>query len=136
MESLFPNLELSPISTKSPKPTSFLLSSPRFSSLKSRIITKKWSVSVPCVCSSSPSVKKTESKLHSNGQDFIKSVGKGVIGFAAAATTLASVCYDAPAFAESLTVAFPVSRAPEVPFLLLYINLLYRSATVSGDFDI
>jgi hypothetical protein len=80
-------------------------------------------------------VKKTESKLHSNGQDFIKSVGKGVIGFAAAATTLASVCYDAPAFAESLTVAFPVSRAPEVPFLL-YINLLYRSATVSVDFDI
>jgi hypothetical protein len=81
-------------------------------------------------------VKKTESKLHSSGQDFIKSVGKGVIGFAAAATTLASVCYDAPAFAESLTVAFPVSRAPEVPFLLLYINLLCRSATVSGDFDI
>ncbi|XP_061963330.1 carboxyl-terminal-processing peptidase 3, chloroplastic isoform X2 [Populus nigra] len=114
MESLFLNLEFSPISTKSPKPTSFLLSSPRFSSLKSRVITKKWSVSVPCVCSSSPSVKKTESKLHSNGQDFIKSVGKGVIGFAAAATTLASVCYDAPAFAESLTVAFPVSRAPEV----------------------
>ncbi|KAJ6699946.1 CARBOXYL-TERMINAL-PROCESSING PEPTIDASE 3 CHLOROPLASTIC [Salix purpurea] len=40
--------------------------------------------------------------------------GKGVIGFAAAATALASVCYDAPAFAESLTVAFPVSRASEV----------------------
>lgn len=37
-----------------------------------------------------------------------------MIGFAAAATALASVCYDAPAFAESLTVAFPVSRAPEV----------------------
>ncbi|KAF9679681.1 hypothetical protein SADUNF_Sadunf06G0039800 [Salix dunnii] len=111
MESLFPNIELS---TKSPKPTSFLLSSPRFSSLKSRIITKKWSVSVPCVCSSSPTVKKTESKLHANGQDFIRSVGKGVIGFAAAATALASVCYDAPAFAESLTVAFPVSRASEV----------------------
>lgn len=69
---------------------------------------------MPCVCSSSPTVKKTESKLHSNGQDFIKSIGKGVIGFAAAATALASVCYDAPAFAESLTVAFPVSRAPEV----------------------
>uniref|UniRef100_A0A6N2K0U6 C-terminal processing peptidase n=2 Tax=Salix viminalis TaxID=40686 RepID=A0A6N2K0U6_SALVM len=111
MESLFPNLELS---TKSLTPTSFLLSSPRFSSLKSRIITKKWTVSVPCVCSSSPTVKKTESKLHTNGQDFIRSVGKGVIGFAAAATALASVCYDAPAFAESLTVAFPVSRASEV----------------------
>lgn len=114
MESLFPNLELLPISTKSPKPTSFLLPSHRFSSLKSRTITKKWSVSVPCVCSSSPTVKTTESRLHSSGQDFIKSVGKGVIGFAAAATALASVCYDAPAFAESLTVAFPVSRAPEV----------------------
>ncbi|CAN0909971.1 Carboxyl-terminal-processing peptidase 3, chloroplastic [Linum grandiflorum] len=46
-----------------------------------------------------------------------KSIGKGVVGFAAAAATLASVCCSElppPAFAESLTVAFPVSRAREV----------------------
>ncbi|CAN1255580.1 Carboxyl-terminal-processing peptidase 3, chloroplastic [Linum perenne] len=43
-------------------------------------------------------------------------IGKGVVGFAAAAATLASVFYSEPppAFAESLTVAFPVSRAREV----------------------
>ncbi|CAK7342490.1 unnamed protein product [Dovyalis caffra] len=114
MDSLFPNLEVSPIPTKYPKPTSFLLSSPRFSSLKTRTITKKWNVSMPCVCSSPTPVEKTEPKSHSSGQDFIKSIGKGVIGFAAAATALASVCYDSPAFAESVTVAFPVSRASEV----------------------
>lgn len=38
----------------------------------------------------------------------------GFVGFAAAATALASVYSDSPAFAESLTVAFPVSRAEEV----------------------
>lgn len=61
-----------------------------------------------------------------------------MIGFAAAATALASVCYDAPALAESLTVAFPVSRASEVLYyyyFLLRINLLNMSATISDDFD-
>uniref|UniRef100_A0A2N9GJA6 C-terminal processing peptidase n=1 Tax=Fagus sylvatica TaxID=28930 RepID=A0A2N9GJA6_FAGSY len=42
------------------------------------------------------------------------SIGKGLFGFAAAATALVSVCCDSPALAESLTVAFPVSRAQEV----------------------
>lgn len=37
-----------------------------------------------------------------------------MLGCAAAATALASVYCDSPAFAESLTVAFPVSRASEV----------------------
>lgn len=36
------------------------------------------------------------------------------MGFAATAAALSSVCCDSPALAESLTVAFPVSRAPEV----------------------
>lgn len=50
----------------------------------------------------------------SEEQQLIKSIGKGLFGFAAAAAALLSVCYDSPAFSESLTVAFPVSRAQEV----------------------
>lgn len=47
-------------------------------------------------------------------QQLMTSIGKGLFGFAAAATALVSVCCDSPALAESLTVAFPVSRAQEV----------------------
>lgn len=55
------------------------------------------------------------SKLQLNNRhNLIESIAKGFVGFAAAATALASICFDSPAFAESLTVAFPVSRAPEV----------------------
>ncbi|GAA0148437.1 serine protease [Lithospermum erythrorhizon] len=43
-------------------------------------------------------------------QNLIKMVGRGVIGLAAAV----SVCCDSSAFAESLTVAFPVSHTREV----------------------
>lgn len=64
----------------------------------------------------SDNVKLAESsKLQlNNRKDFIESIAKGFVGFAAAATALASICFDSPAFAESLTVAFPASRAPEV----------------------
>ncbi|KAM7263912.1 hypothetical protein ACFE04_001595 [Oxalis oulophora] len=62
---------------------------------------------------------KTESKKveETDGQDFFKSFGLRFVGFAAAATAtaLASTCCDSsPAFAESLTVAFPVSHTREV----------------------
>ena len=55
-----------------------------------------------------------------------KSIGKGVVGFAAAAATLAAVCCSEPppASAESLTVAFPVSRAREVAALFLFFLLI------------
>ncbi|KAI3471570.1 hypothetical protein Pfo_028220, partial [Paulownia fortunei] len=43
-------------------------------------------------------------------EDLVKRVGRGVLGFAAAV----SLCCDSPAFAESLTVAFPVSHTREV----------------------
>lgn len=64
----------------------------------------------------SDNVKLAESsKLQlNNRKDLIESIAKGFVGFAAAATALASICFDSPAFAESLTVAFPASRAPEV----------------------
>ncbi|KAJ4978342.1 hypothetical protein NE237_009122 [Protea cynaroides] len=47
-------------------------------------------------------------------RSLIGSVGKSLFGFAAAVTAVISICCDSPALAESLTVAFPVSRAREV----------------------
>ncbi|XP_023638563.1 carboxyl-terminal-processing peptidase 3, chloroplastic isoform X2 [Capsella rubella] len=41
-------------------------------------------------------------------------VGRRLIGLAAAAAVAVSSCCDSPALAESLTIAFPVSRAREV----------------------
>ncbi|KAH9648111.1 Carboxyl-terminal-processing peptidase 3 [Citrus sinensis] len=71
---------------------------------------------MPMHSCASDNVKLAESsKLQlNNRKDFIESIAKGFVGFAAAATALASICFDSPAFAESLTVAFPASRAPEV----------------------
>lgn len=73
----------------------------------------------------SDNVKLAESsKLQlNNRKDFIESIAKGFVGFAAAATALASICFDSPAFAESLTVAFPASRAPEFKELLLKLGV-------------
>ncbi|TYH89192.1 hypothetical protein ES332_D01G241300v1 [Gossypium tomentosum] len=113
MEPLCPNFDL----LKSP---SVPLFSHRLSSIN-RGISKRSSASFPCVssynrnCNHQASVK-TEAppQQQPTGPDLIKSLTKGFVGFAAAATALASVCSDSPAFAESLTVAFPVSRAQEV----------------------
>lgn len=52
--------------------------------------------------------------LVKSDSDWRNSIGRGVFGVAAAAATMFSVCCDSPALAESLTVAFPVSRAREV----------------------
>lgn len=73
----------------------------------------------------SDNVKLAESsKLQlNNRKDLIESIAKGFVGFAAAATALASICFDSPAFAESLTVAFPASRAPEVIFFFFFFPL-------------
>ncbi|XP_058072000.1 carboxyl-terminal-processing peptidase 3, chloroplastic [Magnolia sinica] len=45
---------------------------------------------------------------------WIKLVGRSIFGFAAAAATVISISCDSPVLAESLTVAFPASRAREV----------------------
>ncbi|KAJ0042806.1 hypothetical protein Pint_17947 [Pistacia integerrima] len=98
------------ISPKLPKPFSVQLFPLRIS-CSNHCLNKKWSVS-----NSMPSDScrlKTESNYKPT-QHLVKSIVKGFVGFAATATALASVCCDSPAFAESLTVAFPVSRAPEV----------------------
>lgn len=41
-------------------------------------------------------------------------IGKGFLAFSVAAAASYSLCFDSPAMAESLTVAFPVSRTTEV----------------------
>ena len=120
MEALRPNLNLKPthctctptISTEFLRPTSLSLRSHRFSSLIIR--SKRWRSKLSCMSShkSDPSI--------SEEQKLIKSIGKGLFRFAAAAAALLSVCYDSPAFSESLTVAFPVSRAQEVFFCFCF----------------
>ncbi|XP_040970167.1 carboxyl-terminal-processing peptidase 3, chloroplastic isoform X2 [Gossypium hirsutum] len=113
MEPLCPNFDLL-------KSSSVPLFSHRLSSIN-RGISKRSSASFPCVssynrnCNPQASVKtEAPTQQQPTGHDLIKSLTKGFVGFAAAATALASVCSDSPAFAESLTVAFPVSRAQEV----------------------
>ncbi|KAA3465207.1 carboxyl-terminal-processing peptidase 3, chloroplastic isoform X1 [Gossypium australe] len=113
MEPLCPNFDLL-------KSSSVPLFSHRLSSIN-RGISKRSSASFPCVssynrnCSHQASVKtEAPTQQQPTGHDLIKSLTKGFVGFAATATALASVCSDSPAFAESLTVAFPVSRAEEV----------------------
>ncbi|XP_065857785.1 carboxyl-terminal-processing peptidase 3, chloroplastic [Euphorbia lathyris] len=105
MESLTPTFNFFPISTKpSCKPT------PTFTKPNHNIYTKS-TFTLP---SPSASYQYSTVKPHSSSPDLIRSIGKNIFGFAAAATALVSVCCDSPAFAESLTVAFPVSRAREV----------------------
>ncbi|KAG6595632.1 Carboxyl-terminal-processing peptidase 3, chloroplastic, partial [Cucurbita argyrosperma subsp. sororia] len=108
MEALIRSLDLkpphiSPFSLDPSRPISSQIGFCRFSS-SGRRGSRKWRV----VSAAS------EFGSESARQRLVGSVGKWVVGFAAAATTLSSVCFDSPAFAESLTVAFPVSRTPEV----------------------
>ncbi|XVF56088.1 hypothetical protein PTKIN_Ptkin06aG0088800 [Pterospermum kingtungense] len=112
MEALCPNFDL----LKSSRHSSIPLFSPGISCLN-RGISKKSSVLLPCASYNHHQAVKREAfsqRQQSTGHDLIKSITKGFVGFAAAATALASICADSPAFAESLTVAFPVSRAQEV----------------------
>ena len=61
----------------------------------------------------------SKSETLSARDEWIGSLGKGLFRFAAAEAAMFSVSCDSPALAESLTVAFPVSRAPEVIVLLI-----------------
>nr|DAD29815.1 TPA_asm: hypothetical protein HUJ06_031283 [Nelumbo nucifera] len=53
-------------------------------------------------------------KKDESNRSLIRSVGRNFFSFAAAVAAVVSICCDTPALAESLTVAFPVSRAREV----------------------
>ncbi|XP_070668375.1 carboxyl-terminal-processing peptidase 3, chloroplastic-like isoform X2 [Malus domestica] len=109
MEPLCRNLDLKPatfppISPRFPKPISLSLRSPRFS-CSDRQVTKKWRVSVG----------NANSEAKFSSQELVRAIGKGLLAFAAAAAAnYAVVCCDYPAMAESLTLAFPVSRTTEL----------------------
>ncbi|KAG6638374.1 hypothetical protein CIPAW_10G030800 [Carya illinoinensis] len=95
----------SPISTELPKPMSRSSHSHRLSCLN-RLRSENWSALImPCAS------YKPKSEAQHLGTQLIGPLVKGFFGFAAAATTLVSVCCDSPALAQPITVAFPVSRA-------------------------
>ncbi|XP_012834354.1 PREDICTED: carboxyl-terminal-processing peptidase 3, chloroplastic isoform X1 [Erythranthe guttata] len=115
MESLSSNLDsaLSNISLLSKihsKPTSNLFSSFRLSSFNSRRRSKNHLCPNLVFCNKNSSPQAGDQFLTAENKDLIKRVGRGVLGFAAAVSLLC----DSPAFAESLTVAFPVSHNREV----------------------
>ncbi|CAB4317130.1 unnamed protein product [Prunus armeniaca] len=117
MEPLCPNLDLkpapfSPISSRFSKPNSLSVHSHRFS-CSDRRVTKKWRVPiVPSWFKAASNAKADEAQVC--GQELMRSVGKGLLALAAAAAANYSIFCDSPAMAESLTVAFPVSRTTEV----------------------
>ncbi|KAI3472171.1 hypothetical protein Pfo_029659 [Paulownia fortunei] len=115
MEALNSNLDctlstLSRVSKFSSKPTSKLFSSCRFSRLNSWRIKNLRVKIVQCLDQKNGSSQAKNGCLIAVNEDLVKRVGRGVLGFAAAV----SLCCDSPAFAESLTVAFPVSHTREV----------------------
>lgn len=128
MESLYyPSLDLHPpISGLFAKPTPplHIFRSP-FPKFRYRRRQKCILLSLPRAASSFRDVAietKSKARPHDTGdtfgvrlrQDVIGSLRSGLVGFAVAAAAAISVSCDSPAFAESLTVAFPVSRAREV----------------------
>ncbi|KAK2983358.1 hypothetical protein RJ640_010735 [Escallonia rubra] len=109
MEALCPNFELNPprLSSRITKPTSSICCRYRYS-CPNRSKHHKCRVSINGILTEPKPTK--QKKFTGLDKDLVKLIGRGVVGFAAAI----SICLDSPALAESLTVAFPVSRAYEV----------------------
>lgn len=123
MGALFPNFDLnpqslSPIPKNLPKPTSIFCYTNSISCSKRNII-HKCKVSIPQDLSrTKTNTVVKDGNCSGLNQDLIRRIGSGVLGFAAAV----SICCDSSALAESLTVAFPVSRAHEVIRFYCVIN--------------
>ncbi|CAL5430835.1 unnamed protein product [Camellia sinensis] len=125
MGALRPKFDLNPtylssISSKLPKPSSVLLYSHQFP-LSNHHILRKCRVSIPQISKCDAQINCEElardNKKLTDDKHVIRSIARGVVSLAAAAAVAAiSISCDSPppALAESLTVAFPVSRAPEV----------------------
>ncbi|CAL5356432.1 unnamed protein product [Camellia sinensis] len=125
MGALRPKFDLNPtylssISSKLPKPSSVLLYSHQFP-LSNHHILRKCRVSIPQISKCDTQINCEElardNKNLTDDKHVIRSIARGVVSLAAAAAVAAiSISCDSPppALAESLTVAFPVSRAPEV----------------------
>ncbi|KAL7225194.1 hypothetical protein ACSBR1_020551 [Camellia fascicularis] len=125
MGALRPKFDLNPtylssISSKLPKPSSVLLYSHQFQCSNHHIL-RKCRVSIPQISKCDTQINCEEfardNKKLTDDKHVIRSIARGVVSLAAAAAVAAiSISCDSPppALAESLTVAFPVSRAPEV----------------------
>ncbi|KAF5938258.1 hypothetical protein HYC85_025764 [Camellia sinensis] len=125
MGALRPKFDLNPtylssISSKLPKPSSVLLYSHQFP-LSNHHILRKCRVSIPQISKCDTQINCEElardNKKLTDDKHVIRSIARGVVSLAAAAAVAAiSISCDSPppALAESLTVAFPASRAPEV----------------------
>ncbi|CAL5434853.1 unnamed protein product [Camellia sinensis] len=125
MGALRPKFDLNPtylssISSKLPKPSSVLLYSHQFP-LSNHHILRKCRVSIPQISKCDTQINCEElardNKKLTDDKHVIISIARGVVSLAAAAAVAAiSISCDSPppALADSLTVAFPVSRAPEV----------------------
>lgn len=110
MEALRPKLDLalSSLHSKSPKLNR------RHSRSSNLRISQKWSHSIK---PASRKAQEEKAPKDRNETNLVHSAVRSVVGFtaaAAAATAVISACCDSPALSESLTVAFPVSRAREV----------------------
>lgn len=123
MKGLSPHFGLNPtlISTKQPKSTSLFLSYNHFPS-SNHLLLKKIRTCSP-VNSLRSKFDRTKVDCEDLGADdrtvvddktLIGSIQKGVFGLAVATVAAVSICSDSPVLAESLTVAFPISRAREV----------------------
>lgn len=135
MEALRPKFDLNPahistISKELPKPTS--VSSKYLTPRKCRVFVPRNSLfrtkSDAQIDRRRESLlpRCSDSSLINSGKEVVESVARGVVGFTAAAAVAAvCICWDSPATAESLTVAFPVSRAREVIHLDTCICLVY-----------
>ncbi|XP_058207662.1 carboxyl-terminal-processing peptidase 3, chloroplastic isoform X2 [Rhododendron vialii] len=118
MEALRPKFDLnpahiSPISKKLPRPTS--VSSKYHTPRKCRVFVPQNSLFRTKSVAQIDSPRCSNTSVINSGKEVVESVARGVVGFTAAAAVAAvCICWDSPATAESLTVAFPVSRAREV----------------------
>ncbi|KAF8403840.1 hypothetical protein HHK36_011946 [Tetracentron sinense] len=114
----------SSIPSKSSKIKPIAIDSCRFSCFNPRIGKQRWKSTGSAslgICGfrirsekqfNGKNIRSVEFRRDESDRGLIRSVGRSFFGFAAAAVI--SVCCDSPALSESLTVAFPVSRAREV----------------------
>lgn len=123
MEPLRPGLDFkaatqcSYISVKCAKSTPYFLRSTRLWNFKlsRRLVWKKTSkVSVSCGFCHTDEDCSNHEDVRFSLHEVVKSFGHKAFGFAVSAAALSWVLCESPSFAQSLTFAFPVSRAREV----------------------
>ncbi|KAF5195196.1 Carboxyl-terminal-processing protease [Thalictrum thalictroides] len=121
MDTLCSKLDLSIPSFHSKKPSHTY----RIHSSKLKIC-QKWKLSST---SSKPvTLKKKSSTEDKTDRSLLETVLRNFVGFTATTTAVFTLCCNSPVLSESLTVAFPVSRASEV-------NRVQRTLVETWDWD-